>query len=49
LAKTIGQPIGVHCQAKKLALLEPSTYSGEVYRLVGFDTPERADNARCDD
>jgi hypothetical protein len=24
-------------------------YCGEVYRLVGFDTPERADNARCDD
>jgi hypothetical protein len=25
LAKTIGQQIGVHCRAKKLALLEPST------------------------
>jgi endonuclease YncB( thermonuclease family) len=23
--------------------------NGEVYRLVGFDTPERGDNARCDD
>jgi len=24
-------------------------YCGEVYRLVGFDIPERADNARFDD
>jgi endonuclease YncB( thermonuclease family) len=24
-------------------------FSGEVYRLVGFDTPERGDKARCDD
>ena len=24
-------------------------YQGMVYRLVGFDTPERGDKARCDD
>jgi endonuclease YncB( thermonuclease family) len=24
-------------------------FGGEVYRLVGFDTPERGDKARCDD
>jgi endonuclease YncB( thermonuclease family) len=24
-------------------------FSGAVYRLVGFDTPERGDKARCDD
>ena len=24
-------------------------FEGEVYRLVGFDTPERGDKARCDD
>jgi endonuclease YncB( thermonuclease family) len=24
-------------------------FNGEVYRLVGFDTPERGDKARCDD
>jgi endonuclease YncB( thermonuclease family) len=24
-------------------------FNGVVYRLVGFDTPERGDNARCDD
>ncbi len=24
-------------------------YNGAVYRLVGFDTPERGDKARCDD
>jgi len=24
-------------------------YQGSTYRLVGFDTPERGDRARCDD
>src|SRR6266436_8481427 len=24
-------------------------FDGAVYRLVGFDTPERGDKARCDD
>ncbi len=24
-------------------------FNGAVYRLVGFDTPERGDKARCDD
>jgi endonuclease YncB( thermonuclease family) len=24
-------------------------FNGAVYRLVGFDTPERGDRARCDD
>jgi endonuclease YncB( thermonuclease family) len=27
----------------------PSGYEGKVYRLVGFNTPEKGDLARCED
>ena len=38
-------------QSGKIDVIDGDTvrFSGAVYRLVGFDTPERGDKARCDD
>jgi endonuclease YncB( thermonuclease family) len=38
-------------QSAQMEVVDGDTvrFNGEVYRLVGFDTPERGDKARCDD
>ncbi len=38
-------------QSSPIEVIDGDTvrFSGVVYRLVGFDTPERGDKARCDD
>ena len=43
----IGQPVPSH----RIEVIDGDTvrFKGAVYRLVGIDTPERGDRARCDD
>ncbi len=51
IPRAVANAAGNTIQSGPIQVIDGDTvrFSGAVYRLIGFDTPERGDKARCDD